>query len=92
MNMEISKFKKGTNSTLVLRYDEDKKFRILKKTVMEKLEDNLKVTETISRKPKVKIINIGKDELEMEDKDLLDTLRSKIEFKRILMVFICDCY
>jgi len=77
MKMGVLKFKKGTNSTVVLECDEDKGFRILKETVMEKLGDNFKVTESIARKSKVKIINIGKNELEIEDKDLLDTIQKQ---------------
>jgi len=71
MNMRVSKFKKGNNGTVILGCDENKDFRILKEIIVEKLRDNFKVTETTPRKPKVKIINIGKDELEMEDKDLV---------------------
>jgi len=52
MNMGVSKFKKGNNDMVVLECDEDKDFRMLKETIMEKLENNFKVTEIISRKPK----------------------------------------
>jgi len=48
---------------------------------MEMLGDNFKVTETIPRKPKVKIINIEKDELEMEDKELLNTIKKQNRIK-----------
>jgi len=60
--MGVSKFKKGTNGTIVLGCNEEEDFRILKETVKEKLGNNFKVTETIPRKAKVKIMNIGKEE------------------------------
>jgi len=75
INMGVSKFKKGINSTVILGCHEDKNFRI-KETIMKKLGDKFKVTEAIPRKLKVKIINIRK-ELEMEDKELLDTIKKQ---------------
>jgi len=77
MNMGVSKFKKGNNGMVILSCNEDKDFRILKQAVSEKLGNNFEVTEIIPKKPKIKIINIGKDELEMKDKDLLDTIRKQ---------------
>jgi len=57
--------------------------RILKDIVQTKLGNNIKITESLSNKPKVKIINIRNDELKMGDNDLLDTIRKQNRIETI---------
>jgi len=86
MIMEISKFKKGNNGHSGLSCRQG-----LQNTKGDKLGNDFKITESLPRKPKVKIINVGKDELEMDDKDLRILLRSRMELKLITIVSICGC-
>lgn len=74
MNIRVTKFRTSNNGTVILGCDEGKDFKRLKETVKEKLEDNFKITESVPKKPKIRIINIGKEEFQMEDKDLLNTI------------------
>jgi len=41
------------------------------------LSENFKITELLQRKPKIKIINVGEEEIKMEDIDLVDTIKKQ---------------
>lgn len=56
----------------------------LKATVQAKLGENFKITESSQMKPKVKIINIGEDEMKLDDDSLMNTIKkqNRIESSR----------
>jgi len=84
MYVGISRFRKGNNGAVLIRYEAGKDLETLKDVVHNRLGSDFKVTESVPRKPKVKIVNIGRNELEMDDKELLETImkQNKIEADR----------
>jgi len=86
MHVEISRFRKGNNGAVLIGCEADKDLETLKdvQKVQNRLGSDFKVTESVPRKSKVKIVNIGRDELEMDDKELLETIikQNKIEADR----------
>jgi len=81
MHIGISRFRKGNNGAVLIGYEAGKDLETLKHVVQNRLGSDFKVTESVPRKPKVKILNIGRGELEMDDKKLLETImkQNKIE-------------
>ncbi|XP_020296751.1 neurofilament medium polypeptide-like [Pseudomyrmex gracilis] len=77
MNMRISKIRKGNNGMIILGCDKDRDIRSLKETVTKNLGDNYNVTQPTPSKPKMKIANIGKDEFEMKDNELMESIRKQ---------------
>jgi len=85
MHVGISRFRKSNNGAVLIGCETGKDFETLKDVVQNRLGSDFKVMESIPRKPKVKIVNIGRDWiLEMDDKELLETIMkpNKIEVDR----------
>jgi len=84
MHVGISRFRKGNNGAVLIGCEAGKDLETLKDVVQNRLGNDFKITESVPRKLKLKIVNIGKDELEMDDKELLETImkQNKIEADR----------
>jgi len=84
MQMGITRFKKVNNGAVLIGCETGKDLEVLKEVVENSLGSDFKVVESRPRKPKIKIMNIGKDELEMDDKNLLDAIskQNKIETEK----------
>lgn len=56
----------------------------MKDTICEKLGDDFEITETKNIKPKIKIINVGEEEMKLNDKNLVDRIKkqNKIDGKK----------
>jgi len=74
MHVGIFRFRKGNNGAVLIGCEAGKDLETLKDVVQNRLGSDFKITESVLRKPKVKIVNIGRDELEMDDKELLETI------------------
>jgi len=84
MHIGISRFRKGNNGAVLIGCEAGKDLETLKDVVQNRLSSDFKVTESVPRKPKVKIVNIERDELKIDDKELLETImkQNKIEADR----------
>jgi len=75
MTMEIIKFKKNNNDTIILDYETIEDLKTLKNTIKTNLRDNFKIAESLQMKHKIKITNIDEEEIKMDDNDLLDIVK-----------------
>jgi hypothetical protein len=75
MPMGITKLKKGSNGTVIMGCETGEELKTLKDTVQAKLGENFKISESQQIKPKIKIINIGEDEMKLVDDDLIATIK-----------------
>jgi len=84
MHAGISRLRKGNNGAVLIGCEAGNDLETLKNVVQNRLDSDFKVTESVPRKPKIKIVNIGRDELEMDDKKLLEIImkQNKIEADR----------
>ncbi|EZA50288.1 hypothetical protein X777_11299 [Ooceraea biroi] len=63
----ITKMRKGNKGTVVLGCETGEEIETLKNTVQEKLGKDYEVAEPIQKKPKVKIIGIGEEEMKLDE-------------------------
>jgi len=76
MHMGISRFRKGNNGAVLIDCKASKNLETLKDMVQNRLDSDFKV-KSFRRKSKVKTMNNGKEELKMDDKDLLNTIQKQ---------------
>jgi len=81
MSLGVSRLKKGHNGSILLGCEAGKECEALKDVFQKKMGNDFRVTEVVPRRPKVKIVNIDKEEMDMGDKDLIETIKkqNKIE-------------
>lgn len=73
----ITKLRKGGKDSVIIGCESKDEKRKLKETVCEKMGENFEIMEPRRIKPKIKIINIGKEEMEIEDENLVETIRKQ---------------
>ncbi|XP_036147511.1 uncharacterized protein LOC118647204 [Monomorium pharaonis] len=77
MPMGITKVRKGREGTVILGCETGEEIDKLKDVVQSKLGDNYNVTESVQKKPKIKIVNISEEEIELDDDELIDTIKKQ---------------
>ncbi|XP_036147299.1 uncharacterized protein LOC118647147 [Monomorium pharaonis] len=77
MPMGITKVRKGREGTVILVCETGEEIDKLKDVVQSKLGDNYNVTESLPKKPKIKIVNISEEEIELDDDELIDTIKKQ---------------
>lgn len=79
MSMAITKPRKEREGTIILGWETGEEMVELKDTVQPKLEENFtdNVTESLQMKLKIKIINIGEEEMELDDDELIPTVKNQ---------------
>lgn len=75
MPMGITKVRKGREGTVILGCETGEEINKLKDVMQSKLGENYNVTESLQKKPKIKIININEEEMELDGDELLDTIK-----------------
>ncbi|XP_025266572.1 uncharacterized protein LOC112638675 [Camponotus floridanus] len=75
MAMGITKLRKGSKGTVIVGCEAGEEVKKLKETVQAKLGKNYKVMESPQSKPKIKIINIGLEEMNLDDSKLISTIK-----------------
>lgn len=75
--MGITKLKKGSKGAVIMGCETEKEMKNLKDTVQDKLGENFSVSESLQIKHKVKIINVGEEEMTLGDKELMDTIKKQ---------------
>ena len=75
MAMGITKLRKGSKGTVIMGCETGEEVKKLKETVQAKLGENYKVMESPQSKPKIKIINIGLEEINLDDNELINTIK-----------------
>lgn len=73
--MGVTKFKKGSNGTVIMGCEAGEEMEKLKTEVQARLGENFMVTESLQVKPKIKIVNIDEDEIKLDDNDLIDVIK-----------------
>lgn len=84
MAVGITKLRKGNNGTVILGCEGEGEMKELKATVQEKLGIDYSITEPKGIMPKIKIINVGEEEMALDDKNLISiiTKQNKLEDKK----------
>ncbi|XP_024947096.1 uncharacterized protein LOC112495307, partial [Cephus cinctus] len=79
MAMGITKLKKGSKGTVILGCESGGEIEVLKAEaeVKNKMGEGFKVTESTQMKPKIKIVNIEEEELNLTDEELVDTIKTQ---------------
>lgn len=54
----------------------------LKETVRKKMGDEFDITEPKERNPKIKIINVSKEEMKLKDEKLIDMILKQNEMRK----------
>lgn len=75
MPMGITKVQKGKEGTVILGCETGEEMDKVKDVMQSKLGENYNVTEPLQKKPKIKIININEEEMELGDDELIDTIK-----------------
>lgn len=76
----ISKLRKGSGGAVILRCESEREMEKLKNTVHEQLGEDVTITEPKKIKPKIKIVNVDEEEMNLEDENLLDTIKRQNKF------------
>ncbi|XP_071630104.1 uncharacterized protein [Temnothorax longispinosus] len=77
MKIGITKLRKGGKGTVILGCETEEEKDKLKATVQAAMGEEVKVSEPQMRKPKIKIINVGGEEMKIEDDELIDTIKKQ---------------
>lgn len=77
MPMGITKVRKGKEGTVILGCETGEEMDKVKDAMQSKLGENYNVTESQQKKPKIKIINISEEEMELGDDELIDTIKKQ---------------
>lgn len=83
MAVGVTRLKKGSNGTVILGCETTEETEKLKTIVQEKMGEGFKVTETMQQKPKIKIVNMETDELELADDELVETIKKQNAMEEI---------
>lgn len=75
----ITKIKKGGKGSIILGCESEREIKKLKDTVREKLGDDYDIAEPKKIKPKIKIINVSEEEMNLKDETLIDTILKQNE-------------
>ncbi|XP_077277355.1 uncharacterized protein LOC143905676 [Temnothorax americanus] len=85
MAMGITKLKKGSKGVVIMGCETGEEVKKLKETVQAKLGENYKVTESSKSKPKVKVININIEEMNLDDNKLISTIKKQNKIDTVNM-------
>jgi len=77
MPMGVTKLRKGKEGSVILGCENGDDKVKLKDAVQSKLGEMYNVTESVRTKPKLKIINIDKEIMELEDEELIQTIKKQ---------------
>jgi len=77
MAMGVTKLKKGSKRIVIMGCETGEEVQKLKETVQAKLGKNYSMIESPQSKPKIKIINIGLEELNLDDNELINTIKKQ---------------
>lgn len=80
----IINLRKGGKRSIIIGFESEREIKQMKDTICEKLGDDFEITETKKIKPKIKIINVGEEEMKLNDKNLVHTIKkqNKIDGKK----------
>lgn len=81
MEVGITKLKKGTKGTVVMGYETGEKVEKVRDIIQSKLGKSFEVTESKRLKHKIKIVNVGVEELKLDDNELIATIRRQNGFE-----------
>lgn len=77
LEVGITKLKKGNKGSIILGCESEREMEKLRDTVREKLGEDFKVTEPKGIKPKIKVVNVGEEEIQLDDVSLIDTIKKQ---------------
>lgn len=77
MEVGITKLRKGSKGSVILGCESEREMEKLKDTVREKLGEDFKITEPKKIRPKIKVVNVGEEEIQLKDEILIDTIKKQ---------------
>ncbi|XP_076292176.1 uncharacterized protein LOC143214708 [Lasioglossum baleicum] len=82
LGVGITKIKKRGKGSIILGCESEKEIKRLKDTVCEKLGEDFEIAEPKKRKPKIKIVNVNEEEMNLDDENLIDAILKQNEINR----------
>lgn len=84
MAVGITKLKKGNKGTVILGCENEGEMEELKASVQDKLGKDYSIMEPRGVKPKIKIINVGEEEMGLDDENMMSIImkQNKLEDER----------
>lgn len=83
MSTGITKLRKGNRGTVIMGCETGEELKELKVAVETELGKDYNVTEVIQMKPKLKIVYVGEDEMNLDDGDLATTIKKQNRLEEI---------
>ncbi|XP_011637065.1 uncharacterized protein LOC105427145 [Pogonomyrmex barbatus] len=77
MEVGITKLRKGSKGSVILGCESEGEMEKLKDTVREKLGEDFKITEPKKIRPKIKVVNVGEEEIQLKDEILINTIKKQ---------------
>lgn len=77
MEVGISKLRKGGRGAVILGCETGEEMKRLKDKVQATMGEDFNVNEPQWKKPKIKVINVGEDEIKMDDDKLVDAIKKQ---------------
>lgn len=80
----VTKLRKGNKGTVILGCESGEEMDKLKTTVQEKLGEDFKITEPKKIQPKIKVLNVGEEEMKLDERDIVNTIivQNKLKVER----------
>lgn len=80
----VTKLRKGNKGTVILGCESGEEMDKLKATVQDKLGEDFKITEPKKIQPKIKVVNVGEEEMKLDERDIVKTIiiQNKLNVER----------
>lgn len=75
MAIGVTKLRKGSKGTVILGCESEEEMKKLKTTVQDKMGTDYKIMEPRGAETKLKIINVGEEEMKLEEEDIINTIK-----------------
>ncbi|XP_071652277.1 uncharacterized protein [Temnothorax longispinosus] len=83
LGVGITRLRKGNNGTVIVGCDNEGELKKLKTTVQNKMGEEYKIMEPKKIEPKIKIINVGKEEMELKEVNLIEAIKKQNKIDEI---------
>ncbi|RLU18849.1 hypothetical protein DMN91_009207, partial [Ooceraea biroi] len=77
MAVGITQLRKGNKGSVILGCDNEGEMMKLKASVQDKLGEDYNIMEPKGVKPKIKIVNVGEEEMALEEESLMNVIRKQ---------------
>lgn len=75
MAIGVTKLRKGSKGTVILGCESEEEMKKLKTMMQDKMGTGYKIMEPRGAETKLKIINVGEEEMKLEEEDIINTIK-----------------